>query len=172
MELLTVERYNLKPDWTIGRLLVQGEPVGFTMEDEIRKVKVHGETAIPYGTYELGLRQSPKFSDEYLWSDSHQILIQKSLIDGYPQVKDFRPHDLIWIKNVPNFEYILLHWGNFDDETDGCLIVGAMVGFANNKHGIRKEAVLVSRQFYRALYPKIYSLIKNGSQKISICKAK
>lgn len=171
-ELLTVQRYEFTPDWTIGRMLCQGEPVGFTIEDEIRAVKVHGETAIPYGRYELGLRQSPKFSREYMWSDTHNILIQTSLISSYPQVKDFRPHDMIWIMNVPNFEYILFHWGNFDDDTEGCLIGGLSIGFAKNRKGNMKECVVSSRAFYRSIYPRIYSLIRSGGQKISIQKAK
>ena len=170
--LLTVERYEFTPDWTIGRMLCQGQPVGFTIEDEIRAVKLHGETAIPYGTYDLGVRQSPKFSHEFMWSDKHKVLCQTSLICGYPHVKDFRPHDMIWIKDVPSFEYILFHWGNFDDDTEGCLIGGLSIGFAKNRKGVMKECVISSRVFYRSIYAKIYPLIKSGGQKISIQKAK
>lgn len=172
MDLLTVKRYNLKPDWTIGALSLQGEPIGFTIEDEIRQVKVHGETAIPYGSYSLGYRQSPKFSDAFWWSDTANRLVPKNVLSSYSHLKDLRPHDLIHVQNVPDFEYILFHWGNFDDDTDGCLIVGSSIGFAKNRKGILKEAVLNSKEFYRSFYQRAYPLIKKGSQKITITYAK
>lgn len=172
MDLITVERYNFKPDWTIGRFLIYDNPVGFTIEDEMRQVKIRGETAIPFGEYDLGFRQSPKFSNEYFWSDLRQILVQRNLLNGYPNVKDFRPHDLIHIKNVPDFEYILFHWGNFDDDTDGCIIGGSSVGFARNRKGEMKEAVLNSRNFYRSVYPQLYPIIKKGGQRILITQVK
>jgi hypothetical protein len=170
--LLKIERYSFNPDWTIGRFLLHNRPVGFTIEDEIRSIKVKGETAIPFGEYELSFRQSPKFSDAFWWSDSQKILIPKEQLSSYKHIKDLRPHDLVWIKNVPDFEYILFHWGNFDDDTDGCVIGGAAIGFAKNRKGEMKECVLNSRAFYKLTYRLIYPLIKKGGQKILITKAK
>lgn len=51
--------------------------------------------SIPAGTYDLSFRWSPKFQ---------QIM----------------PH----VENVPGFEEIEIHWGNYPSDTDGCLIVG------------------------------------------------
>ena len=31
---------------------------------------------------------------------------------------------MLHITNVPNFEYILIHCGNTDEHTSGCLLVG------------------------------------------------
>ena len=74
--LIKVSRYNLKPDWTISKLLLKDSNGlykldGYTVEDEIREVKVKGETAVPYGIYDLSYRQSPKFSKCFLYSDTN-----------------------------------------------------------------------------------------------------
>ena len=73
MELL-LERKWCKPDYTIGRLYVNGKFYCNTLEDTVRdinkngifdagEVKIYGKTAIPYGTYEITLDVvSPKFS--------------------------------------------------------------------------------------------------------------
>lgn len=154
--LLTVVRNTFTKDWTVGRLLVKDVLQGYTIEDEIRDVKVKGETAIPFGTYELSFRQSPKFSSSFLYSDSRNILIEPRELSKYPKKNDFRPHDLIWVKNVPNFEFILIHWGNTDLDTEGCLIVGSTVGVLKGR-----AAVLNSRTFYKKLYPMIYPALKD-----------
>ena len=31
---------------------------------------------------------------------------------------------MLWVRDVPGFEYILIHTGNTDEHTSGCLIVG------------------------------------------------
>lgn len=165
MSLLKVLRYNLKPDWTLGKLLVLDKQEGFTIEDEIRGIKVKGETAVPYGKYLLGYRQSPKFSSSFLYSPSLNVLIEPKEQRLYPTVKDFKPHNLIWIKDIPNFEYVLLHWGNTDDDTEGCLIVGSSIGVIKGQ-----EAVLGSKVFYKQLYPKIYPSIEKGEQYIEYIK--
>lgn len=157
--LLTIERNNFKPDWTLGRLLLNNKLDGFTVEDEIRKVKVHGETAIPKGIYKLGIRQSPKFSSSFLYSDLNNKLIEFKDKSKYPEILDWRNHDLIWVQNVPDFEYVLIHWGNTDDDTEGCLIVGSKIGIIKGQEG-----VINSRVYYKSLYPKIYNLIKQGNQ--------
>ena len=165
MDLLTVERYEFKPDWTIGRLLLNGLKDGFVLEDTVRPdgTKIPGRTAIPFGRFLLDVRQSPKFSKEYLWSDSQQLLIRPSERSSFPNVNDFRPHDLLWLSNVPNFQFILIHWGNTSVDTDGCLLVGNTLGIVNNQ-----EAVINSRKYYRNLYTRIYPIIRAGGQHISI----
>jgi hypothetical protein len=159
--LISVGRYNFKKDWTIGRFYINSKLTGFSVEDEMRQVKVKGETAIPFGSYDLGFRQSPKFSAQFLYSDSNKLLIEARERSKYKTITDWRNHDLVWVKNVPNFELILWHWGNDDDDTEGCLITGGGLGvFAG------QEGVAGSRNFYKKHYPKIYEAVKAGNQKI------
>jgi hypothetical protein len=136
MSLLKVERFIHKADWTISRVYLDGKLFCFAIEDEKRTTKVKGETCIPDGTYKLSTRWSPKFSPIY-------------------------NHEMIWVKDVPNFEYILVHWGNTDDDTDGCLIVGSKIGIVKGQ-----DAVLSSRDTYLKLYSKVIERIQKGNEYI------
>ena len=80
---------------TVGELSVDGKFECFTLEDKVRPVKVHGETAIPEGIYEVIINFSPRFKRQ-----------------------------LPRLLNVPGFEGILIHPGNKAVDTDGCILVG------------------------------------------------
>lgn len=165
-DLITVERYNFKPDWTISRLFLGDVQTGFIVEDEIRDKKIRGETAIPYGRYLLGCRFSPKFSKEFYWSDrTKRLITAREFSSGLFNNQGYVPHELLWLLNIPNFEYVLIHWGNTDDDTDGCLIVGNSLGIIKGQ-----EAVLNSRITYQKIYPLLYPLVKAGKQYLSITK--
>lgn len=157
--LLDILRFKFNPDWTISKVLLNNMLDGYAVEDEIREVKVKGETAVDYGTYPLAVRHSPKFSSSFYWSDSLKKLIEPKEKVNYPNTADWRFHELIWIKDTPRHEYCLIHWGNTDDHTDGCLIVGSSIGMIGSQEG-----VLNSREYYKKLYAKIYPLVKAGGQ--------
>jgi hypothetical protein len=118
---ILVERFDSGSNDTLGRLYVDGKMICFTLEDEFRKVKVKGDTRIPSGTYKVCFYDSP----------SHG------------------PRSLM-IKDVPGFSYILIHTGNTEDDTAGCLIVGKRIGTLNHK-----RAVLDSKTAYNEIYPII-----------------
>ena len=72
---LVVQRIAQKQTYTIGRLYVDGEKYCDTLEDKVRDInrngvfdngekKVYGETAIPFGKYEIKMTFSPKFSQK------------------------------------------------------------------------------------------------------------
>jgi hypothetical protein len=134
---IRVERFEFGKDYTLSRVYLDGKFECYAIEDEIREVKVKGETAVPYGKYEVGMRYSPKFTPR-------------------------TGHDMIWVKNVPNFQWILIHTGNTEKDTDGCLIVGTKVGYLN---GVR--AVLASKIAYDKFYPQVLAAMDAG-QKVTI----
>ena len=65
---------------------------------------------------------------------------------------------------MPNFEYILIHTGNTDEHTAGCLLVGdsqqANFGESNGFVGS-------SNQAYKRIYPPIAKAIEDG-EKVTI----
>lgn len=96
---LNLERLFLKPDYTIGKLYVDGTYFCDTLEDRVRDLtkekKVPGQTAIPAGTYEVIVNISPRFRRKL------------------PRLLD-----------VPGFDGILIHRGNTAEDTAGCILVG------------------------------------------------
>ena len=144
---LQLRRIALRPTYTIGRLSIDGEYFCDTLEDTVRDLnkngvfavaggKVHGATAIPYGTYEVTLKvKSPRFSTRAAYA----------FCGGY----------LPRLLNVPHFEGILIHIGNTPKDTDGCILVGrnTVVG-----------QVTDSTATFRALYARLKAASDRGEK--------
>lgn len=133
MELL-LERKWCKEKYTVGRLSINGVLFCNTLEDKVRDVnkngkfdngeyKVYGETAIPYGEYEITLNVvSPKFSKYQFY---------KEVCNG----------KLPRLLNVPHFEGILIHCGSTAENSAGCILVGNNTikgGLTNSKETFKK----------------------------------
>lgn len=159
--IIEVTLFDKDADSTRSRFSINGVLSGFGIEDEARSVKVKGETRIPNGTYNLGLRVSPKFSKTYYRDDQGNIIASSKRTTNALRSRYHTPHELIWITNVPGFEYVLIHWGNTDDDTDGCYLVGSGIGTINGQ-----KAVTGSKAKYESIYPSIWNAIKTGSAKI------
>jgi hypothetical protein len=92
---LLLKRLHRTEHSTIGELYVDGKFECYTLEDKEREVKIKSETAIPKGTYIVGITLSNRFKRLL------PILI-----------------------NVPNFEGVRIHSGNSNHDTEGCILVG------------------------------------------------
>lgn len=104
---LELKRKALLPEYTIGDLFVDGKLFCNTLEDTVRDLnkdgdlndagegKVYGQTAIPYGTYEVVITYSNRFKKQ-----------------------------LPLLENVKGFEGIRIHPGNTKEDTHGCILVG------------------------------------------------
>lgn len=104
---------------------------------EINKIKVFGKTAIPSGTYEITLNiKSPRFGSKQFYAN---------LCGG----------KLPRLLNVKGFEGVLIHCGNTEEDTNGCIIVGF------NKV---KGKVVDSKTAFTKLYP----ILKKAKDKITI----
>jgi hypothetical protein len=150
---LLVERISDNGDSTLG-ILYEKEPINkgykkkllaFTIEDEKRTVKVFSETRIPEGTYELLLKTYGGFHDRYSkkYGDMHVGMLH--------------------LQDVPNFTDVLIHTGNTDDDTAGCLLVGDKLVQNISKEG----AVESSVSAYKRIYPRIAEAIWN-KEKVTI----
>ena len=93
--VITVKRLYKTDNSVIGEMLIDGIFECYTLEDAERLVKIKGETAIPKGTYRVIINQSNRFKR-----------LLPLLID------------------VPNFEGIRIHSGNYNQDTEGCILVG------------------------------------------------
>ena len=111
---LTLERMTSDSDATIGALYAEGEFQCFTLEDEFRLNKVPQETRVPAGTYQIKLRSEGGMHPKYAAK--------------FPFHKG-----MLWLQDVPGFDWIYIHVGNTDKHTAGCILVGdgAMARAAN-----------------------------------------
>lgn len=143
---LQVLRFNSGIDSTSGLLFDVTNPndkifLAYTLEDEHREDKLMGETRIPNGEYELCFRTEGGFHNKYSnrFNDIHRGMLQ--------------------VMNVPNFEYILIHCGNTDEHTAGCLLVGD----SQNNNSIDKNGFIgSSTKAYKRIYPAIAEAIAIG----------
>lgn len=109
---ITVKRTFKGASYTIGKLYIDGQYFSDTIEDAVRnlpavcpdtpngrgcrcKEKVYARTAIPAGTYKVTMEHSPRFK-----------------------------RTLPYLHDVPHFLGILIHSGNTDADSAGCIIVG------------------------------------------------
>jgi hypothetical protein len=105
---LSIIRKKFTESSTIGDFLINGIRYYYSLEDKDRQrqsdgsivpwtaaLKVYGETAIPYGRYEVITNYSNRF-------------------------KRVMP----LLMNVPDFEGIRIHAGNDDEDTHGCPLIG------------------------------------------------
>ena len=129
--------------FTLGELYIDGRKMCETLEDEKRDVKVYGETRIPKGEYEIKLRTE---------GSKHLAKLKKY----GPQFHKGMLH----LQNVPNFEYVLIHEGNTDKDTLGCILVGMKKSF---KTGTISESVVA----YKLIYPIIAKALTN-KEKVTI----
>lgn len=123
---LRLERECLE-ERTLGKLYINNEFFCDTIEDKYRDLskekKVYGETCIPFGTYKVIINMSPKYGR-----------LMPRLLD------------------VPHFEGILIHSGNTEQDSAGCIICGKRSG----------QKVINSRDTFNRLFNRLekYSIIK------------
>ena len=106
---LDVLRFSSEHDSTNGLLFdVTGKRkfLCYTLEDEYRTKKVMQETRIPAGEYEIKYRKEGGFNKRYT--------------KRYPDIH----RGMLHVTSVPNFKWILIHVGNTDEHTAGCLLLG------------------------------------------------
>ena len=129
MKLKLTRRYKGKT-YTVGTLDIDGVYFCDTLEDKVRdlskEAKVMHRTAIPEGRYRIEVTMSPRFKREL------------------PRLMD-----------VPHFEGILIHRGNDEDDTSGCILIG------ENKE---KGRVINSTGYELSLVTMLKSAIAKGEE--------
>ena len=140
---LQVLRFSSESDSTNGLLFDITNEIKFlayTLEDEKRDEKIRGESRIPAGTYKIKLRTEGGHHNKYAskYGSMHK--------------------GMLWLQDVPNFKWILIHCGNTDEHTAGCLLVGD----SQENNQIKKDGFIgKSGNAYKRIYPAIAKAIKN-----------
>jgi hypothetical protein len=145
---LTVKRFADNGDTTLGILYINGIFECFTVEDEEKESKVRGETRVPEGLYDISLRAEGGYHSKYTtkYGSMHK--------------------GMLCIHNAPNwkivnagmeFQYILIHTGNTDEHTMGCLLVNDAVSGKTFTGSSSVDA-------YKAMYPKVADAILRGEE--------
>lgn len=137
---LTLRRIAKKPNYTIGKLYVDGKYFCDTIEDtdrgllstmtinEIANLKKKHITAIPTGRYKVDMNTvSPRFGAQ----------------NFYKEVCNGKVPRLLGVKG---FDGVLIHCGNTAEDSSGCILVGynTLVGKVTN-----------SRDTFARLYAKL-----------------
>lgn len=140
---LKLIRISSQADSTNGVLYIDDEFACFTLEDEQREIKVQGETAIPLGIYQIEFRTVGGFHTKYAkrFSDIHEGMLE--------------------LQDVPNFQYILIHCGNTDEHTAGCILLGDS---QENNVLLKDGFIGKSTQAYKRVYPRIAKALKNNEK--------
>ena len=131
--IIKVQREKYTTKTTIGKLYVNGVYVCDTLEDVCRdlnrdgnlndegETKVYAETAIPSGTYQLKIYDSPHFKQK-----------------------------LFWLQKVSGYDYVLIHSGNTAADTKGCILLGyntAMNMVTDSRNALKKFHELVLNKY-------------------------
>ena len=141
---IVITRRHFLPNCTIGSLEVVSADnptkwVRFceTLEPHAinwhRERKIQGKTAIPCGQYKIKYRVSKKFRQK-----------------------------MPFLEDIPHFEGVMLHAGNYPKDTEGCILVG---NNPTTKNGVILPMLNNSRRFFTALDNMIAEAIyKNGEE--------
>lgn len=145
---ILVDRKWKKDTYTIGKLYIDDNFFCNTLEDrdrglnnkmsleEIKRIKKPGITAIPTGTYRLRMNIiSPKYSSREWF------------------VKNCNGSRMPRLENVPGYQGVLIHPGNTDADSEGCILVG--------KNDV-KGKVTKSKDYFLQLYKILYIAYRRG----------
>jgi len=125
---LTLHREPSAENATLGELFVNGTYECKTLEDVVRDLgpngegKVPGATAIPAGRYQVIINMSPRLK-----------------------------RMMMRLLEVPHFDGVLIHSGNTDADTAGCILVGQVVDGPDRIHGGSLALPILQRKVQDAL---------------------
>jgi len=130
MEKLILKRTEITEKYAKGELWYKDKMICYTLEDPPRDIKIMHETGIPEGTYQIIINYSPRFKRK-----------------------------LPLLLNVPNFEGIRIHKGNFTRSTSGCVLVGTI---------FNRDVLLHSTSAFTIVFNLLTNLLKKNQVFIEI----
>lgn len=151
MEIL-IKRIAKRDTYTIGKMYINNKYICDTLEDtdrglaqsmsvtEVASKKIKHRTAIPTGTYTITMNvRSNRYSKSKWYVDFCNAMMPRFV-------------------NVSGYDGILIHPGNTNKDTSGCILVG-------------KNTIVGKLTESRATFKKLYPMLKdaaNKGEKISV----
>ena len=147
--IVQVKRISKGENSTLSEIYIDGEFFCYGLEDTVRDVKIKGSTAIPAGSYKLGLNTYGAMNARYrrLFPDLHKGMIE--------------------ICAIPDFSYVYIHIGNNFGDTAGCLLVGYTMKFIRQTG---EYEIYQSKKAYKALYKRLLCLMAQGEVWLQTCQ--
>ena len=127
-------RFGKGDDSTLSTVYIENVFECFMLEDELRKIKVPGETAIPARRYEILLRReggrlNRDYYDRFSWHEG-----------------------MLHLQDVPNFTYCYVHIGNKEKHTDGCPLPGEVpVIYPDGEFSVGRSTPAYERIYKKAI---------------------
>ncbi len=144
--ILKVDRFAETANSTLGKFSINGKNKCYTLEDDYDLIKVQGETRIPAGVYRLDLRYKGGFYERY-------------------SERFNEAHPMLWLRNVPNYKYVLIHPLNFHTETEGCIGVGKSFDVDQNGDYFLKNS---TKAYLKLYYPIREALVTGETVRIFV----
>jgi hypothetical protein len=153
--LIKVERIIFAYEQVISRYFVRGTFSGFGTEN--RSNNGHTPTLPPCGTYPLSASQSSDLSRQFYYNDITNQLIGRKDYFKLTDKKGWRPHDVLYVKDIPDVGSIVISWG-IEGIGNHTFTVGNVIGFVNSG-----ERVVQNRYNYISNYPILYPAVRDNS---------
>jgi hypothetical protein len=153
VEKVDVKRVGDNGETSLGVMYLDGIAVCGSVEDQEQKGdKIKHESRVSNGVYKLALREEGGFHSKYKkrYDSKHGEGWHKGMLCVYT--------DKNWVLRCPDgkvFQYILVHTGNTDDHTSGCLLPNYVLDFLNDKGSRSGDA-------YEKIYPILRDSILNS----------
>ncbi len=130
---------------TLSQLYINGIFQCYLLEDKIREVKIHSQTAIPTGVFGLKLNTHGAKNVNYkrVFAKQHEGMIE--------------------IVGLPNFNFVYIHVGNTIKDTAGCPLCGFGFQFLDGNYQVTQSIAA-----YKMIYPKLVALAKIENNKLTI----
>lgn len=146
---------------TIGMLYFKSDKLRFvhTLEDPYNEHKIPGSTRISAGQYEIKLIKEGRHYEEYCNHKNDEI------------AELTRKYGVMQLQNVPNFAGILIHIGNFNHNTSGCILVGNNVNNPSYEDGLITNSTSAYLYLIKNIFPffntgKLFITIKDNDREI------
>jgi len=141
-----LERFISNNEATLSKFFIQNKFICYIVEDQFATKKLWGEMRIPEGTFDISYRYEGRFHTRYKskFADFHKGIL---CVHNAPDWK-------IIVGDIV-FQYVLIHLGNTDDDTAGCLLPNTSVD-SQTMRGYN------STDAYEKLYKEIAKYLDKG----------